>query len=327
MMAEKFKPKYIMWHDSDFYSSPRVARRLDWLERHLYRALCIQAMFCNSRPYLPSADSELALLADCPVESWIDHKENVLSMFVEYTGEEGEVLGWSHTRILEDWKKYEKSQRQYKKLSKAGVEARSNRMVAVRSQRSDRRVTNRTDTEQNATPQNTTGKKTTTGDGETPDTDTQNQETKNNVRRGAGPGAQAAVVVPPPSSDDLDGLDSDRANHERGSEGDAALLVSQWREYSEGGLWHERRALGERSTKDESVMHTLVLSYGSQRVERVMHWMLGKSTYWGRVGAGALKGIEGFSHAFDEIAKQFVKYMQTAQERKRSGKQTFREAM
>jgi hypothetical protein len=107
----------------------------------------------------------------------------------------------------------------------------------------------------------------------------------------------------------------------------AALLVSQWREYSEGGLWHERRALGERGTKDESVMHTLVLSYGSQRVERVMHWMLGKSTYWGRVGAGALKGIEGFSHAFDEIAKQFDKYMQTAQERKRGGKQTFREAM
>jgi hypothetical protein len=322
-MAERFKPKYIMWHDSDFYSSPRVARTLDWLERHLYRALCIQAMFCNTRPYLPPADSELALLADCPVDIWMQHKENVLSMFVEYTGDEGEVLGWSHRRILEDWKKYEKSQKQYKKLSRAGVDARRNSTVTARSQGGDRKMTNRTDTEQNTTPQNITKTTTTTGGEEVSDTDTQKQK-----RASVGARSQT-VVAPPPSSDDLDGLagqGSAQVEHGGGSEGDARLLVSQWREYSEGKLWHEARALGERSTKDESIMHTLILAYGSQRVERVMHWMLGKSTYWGRTGLGALRGIEGFSHGFDEIAKQFDKYMETARERK-SGKQTFREAM
>jgi hypothetical protein len=300
-MAEKFKPKYIMWHDSDFYSSPRVSRRLDWLDRHLYRALCIQAMFCDSRPYLPSADSELALLADCPIETWVEHKENVLSMFVEYTGDEGEVLGWSHKRILGDWKKYEKSQKQFKKLSKAGVDARR----TARSQDGHRTATNRTDTEQNTTEtqQNTTSNRTL----QRPNSD------RNSTGRVRAQEKPATTSLSDGGLDgDLDGAGSDGLEHDREESGyNAPDLVAYFYEHM------PTLKLGVRASSDLQTMTELVCEYGGRAVGLAMEWAFFKSDYWAKPGKGALAGVYGFAKAFSLILEQRQRWAETALKRKK----------
>ena len=110
-MPDKILPKFVAYYQQDFAASARMNRNLDWLQRHVYRTLCLEAPFCETRPCLPADDTQLALLADVPDEVWTENREPVLKMFIK-TDE-----GYSHPRIL---KEYEKACDKYEQRREAG---------------------------------------------------------------------------------------------------------------------------------------------------------------------------------------------------------------
>lgn len=110
-MADRTLPKYIAYRHELFLSSLKFQRGLSYMQRHMYRALCLEAPFCNTRPYLPTDDAALMLLADVPEEVWKVNKDAVLGMFTLTDN------GYEHHRITEE---YEKTVAAYEAKSRAG---------------------------------------------------------------------------------------------------------------------------------------------------------------------------------------------------------------
>jgi len=121
-IACKFKPKFIAYHNDGFATSIRVNRRLTWQQRHIYKMLCLEAAFCDTRPYLPTDDTELATLADVPDEVWTANRDAVLKMFTPCTIDGVEFL--SHPRITEEYEKSVAGYERMRKLSQAGNNSR-----------------------------------------------------------------------------------------------------------------------------------------------------------------------------------------------------------
>lgn len=116
--TDKLLPKYVAYYRDNFMGSARVNRRLNWQQRHIYRALCLEAPFCDTRPYLPDDDGQLALLADVPDEVWAENKDAVLKMFVK------DEHGWTHHRIIEVYEKACETYNRFSDLGKASGAAR-----------------------------------------------------------------------------------------------------------------------------------------------------------------------------------------------------------
>ena len=73
-------PEYIRFYRDRFMGSNRVNRRLNWLQRHIYLSLCLEAYFCETRPYLPIDDAGLALLADVPNDVWLEQDRRLVDV-------------------------------------------------------------------------------------------------------------------------------------------------------------------------------------------------------------------------------------------------------
>jgi uncharacterized protein YdaU (DUF1376 family) len=104
MMAhdKAITPKYIPWCETEFWNDPVVVQAMNWMQRHLYRALLLKAHVCATRPYLPQDDSQLWLLADAgSLKNWVENKDAVLQKFVEQTVDG--VPMWVHKRVLADF--------------------------------------------------------------------------------------------------------------------------------------------------------------------------------------------------------------------------------
>ncbi len=104
-----------LWADRYVSQVPRQAR-------HFYRALLQAALFCPTRPYLPTDDAELALYADADPADWQTHKAVVLHKFTKVTIEGVEL--WSHKRLLEQWEKIQKEYSQWSEMGKKSGESR-----------------------------------------------------------------------------------------------------------------------------------------------------------------------------------------------------------
>jgi uncharacterized protein YdaU (DUF1376 family) len=99
-MADRYLPKYVAYHHGLFLSSPKFQRGLkNYIQRHMYRTLCLEAPFCNTRPYLPTDDATLMLLADVPEDVWKENKDAVMGMFTLTDN------GYEHHRITEEYGK------------------------------------------------------------------------------------------------------------------------------------------------------------------------------------------------------------------------------
>ena len=109
------KPKYMCWYEEEFWAD-RYVSQMPRQARHFYRALLQAALFCPTRPYLPTDDSELALYADADPQDWQTHKAAVLHNFAKVTIEGVEV--WSHKRLLEQWEKIQKEYSQWSEMGK-----------------------------------------------------------------------------------------------------------------------------------------------------------------------------------------------------------------
>lgn len=100
--GQEYQPPYQFWHEQDFSADEQVAYGMDWLQRHFYRTLLQKALICSTRPYLPTSDDQLWLLADAgSKERWLENKNTVMVKFqlTEVAG----VEKWAHKRLLRDW--------------------------------------------------------------------------------------------------------------------------------------------------------------------------------------------------------------------------------
>ena len=124
--AQKYQPKYIFWHELEFMGDQQVAVGMSNLQRHFYRALCIQGMFCSTRPYLPDDDNQLWVLADAgSLKVWQENRDAVLVKFQPV--EVGGVKVLAHKRLLRDWDLLLKDHNKKVKAGRAGGFAKSKR--------------------------------------------------------------------------------------------------------------------------------------------------------------------------------------------------------
>jgi uncharacterized protein YdaU (DUF1376 family) len=117
--AQKYQPKYIFWYEQDFSADEQVAYGMDWLQRHFYRTLLQKALICSTRPYLPTSDDQLWLLADAgSKDRWVENKNAVMAKFqlVEVDGKEL----WAHKRLLRDWEQLEQHHNEKVKAGRSG---------------------------------------------------------------------------------------------------------------------------------------------------------------------------------------------------------------
>jgi hypothetical protein len=124
--VQKYQPKYIFWYEQDFSADEQVAYGMDWQQRHFYRTLLQKALICSERPYLPTSDDQLWLLADAgSKERWIANKDAVMAKFqlVEINGKEL----WAHKRLLRDWEQLEQHHNEKVKAGRSGGFAKAKR--------------------------------------------------------------------------------------------------------------------------------------------------------------------------------------------------------
>jgi hypothetical protein len=113
--GQEYLPPYQFWVEKDFWADEHVSRGMNWMQRHLYRALLQVALTCSTRPYLPTSDDELWILADAgSKEHWVENKNQIMVKF-QLTKVKG-VEVWKHKRLMRDWiKLLEYSQKQSKR--------------------------------------------------------------------------------------------------------------------------------------------------------------------------------------------------------------------
>jgi uncharacterized protein YdaU (DUF1376 family) len=119
--GQEYVPPYQFWCEREFWGDVHVSRGMNWMQRHLYRALLQAAFYCSTRPYLPTSDDELWILADAGTkDNWLENKAAIMVKFqlVKVGGAEM----WSHKRLRRDWiKLLEYSQKQSKRRKKDSV--------------------------------------------------------------------------------------------------------------------------------------------------------------------------------------------------------------
>lgn len=142
-MTDKIMPKHVAYHRDLFMGSARVNRRLDWLQRHIYLRLCLEACFCETRPYLPTNDEELALLADVPESVWEENKAPVLAMFTKSND------GYTHPRIVSEWERVSNAFEQRRDAAKRGGAANAKRVEESRSAPAQKPNASHTDLDSN----------------------------------------------------------------------------------------------------------------------------------------------------------------------------------
>jgi uncharacterized protein YdaU (DUF1376 family) len=122
MNGQEYVPPYQFWCEREFWADVHVSRGMNWMQRHLYRALLQSAFYSSTRPYLPTSDDELWILADAgSPEKWLENKDAIMVKFqlVKVKG----IELWSHKRLRRDWiKLVEYSQKQSNRRKKNDCE-------------------------------------------------------------------------------------------------------------------------------------------------------------------------------------------------------------
>lgn len=103
MLLTKGKALYQPWAEDDFMSD-EVVRKMNSLQKWMYRSLCQQAFVCSTRPDLPDDDDALWGLAGCEnKKQWLANREKTLLKFKKIEKSGKKLL--RHKRIFSDWKR------------------------------------------------------------------------------------------------------------------------------------------------------------------------------------------------------------------------------
>ena len=102
--GQEYVPPYQFWREQEFWGDEIVSRGMNWMQRHLYKALLQAAFYCSTRPYLPISDDELWILADAGTKNnWLENKDAIMVKF--QLVKVRSVERWSHKRLMRDWVK------------------------------------------------------------------------------------------------------------------------------------------------------------------------------------------------------------------------------
>ena len=100
-MSQTKKPLYQPWSEEEFQAAVCV-RAMTNLQRWMYRSLLQAAFFHSTRPYLPTDDSTLWVLAGCKnLTQWTANKKEILDCFT-FVEIDGRVL-LEQKRLTTDW--------------------------------------------------------------------------------------------------------------------------------------------------------------------------------------------------------------------------------
>lgn len=122
ILTETSKPGFQPWNHEEFLAD-RWVKRMSSMERKTYATLLHEAFFCSTRPYLPSDEEELEVLADCDsAEEWLSIRDNVLKMFerIEVNG----VVVLCSKRVEQDWERMLESRNLRSTRAKTAAQAR-----------------------------------------------------------------------------------------------------------------------------------------------------------------------------------------------------------
>ena len=123
--GQEYVPPYQFWVEKEFWADECVSRGMNWMQRHFYRALLQAAFYCSTRPYLPTNDDQLWILADAgSKDNWLQNKDAIMLKF-QLTKLKG-VEVWAHKRLMRDWIKlleYSKKQSKRRKKDDTGEQA------------------------------------------------------------------------------------------------------------------------------------------------------------------------------------------------------------
>ncbi len=311
-------PQYIKWADKEFWADADV-RTMDFMSRHFYRALCIAAHYCSTRPYLPSDDNQLWKLADAGTkELWMKHKGEVLSKFVPRKGS----AQLAHKRILADWAATDEWYKQQKEKAIKGGRAKAAKSAHGQP----------TGTGDSAQPLPITEQKTEITETETRLNQITEHEhrTETETRRdssgsGSGDGGREFEKPSRDSGSDV-GLDQEKVKTEARQffedEPAASRLAAfldqethQTGAYEVVDAWREvYPELECYAPEDDPRGHAEQISRMAEQGESLaamvmaINW-LPKSDYWGREGKGAFKqGLGSFLNAWPAISKACAKW-------------------
>ena len=99
-MEDNLKPQYQPWNEDAFQADVFV-RGMTWLQRLLYRSLLCAAFFHNTRPYLPTDDDVLWVLAGAEnLEMWLQNKTVIMKRFTVCSHDPNLL---EQNRVLKDW--------------------------------------------------------------------------------------------------------------------------------------------------------------------------------------------------------------------------------
>jgi hypothetical protein len=304
-VKKAIEPKYVKWAEKDFMADESV-EHMDWLQKLLYRTLCIKAVFCSTRPLIPNDDDLLWKLAGArDKEMWLSNKEVVLSKWKLMRGKKY----FEHKRVTAEYNKtVDFFERQAVKARKGGKAKAAHGQATGCPLKPEE-----TDTENRLKQDKTDGLQ---GSG--------NQESQkpqpsvgvsdDGQVSGSGSGSSGSTMEhrnQPPKSALASFLDGD------GPQCDAADIYAAWKE-----VFPKLECYESHCPEDDSDIYTLidqaVVNGGSTYESWVetIEW-LPKSDYWGREGDGAFRhGLRSFINAYRPIRGQFNKYQRTAEARK-----------
>jgi hypothetical protein len=129
MNAPDFRPKAILWNETDFQAD-RIVQRMTPRQRAMYRCLLMEAYFGSHAPYLRAGDPDMWYLADADnPQQWEENKAAVLVKFTEVVDREtGERL-LENKRVSREWDLTWERLQQRKAAGAASAEKRRGRIL------------------------------------------------------------------------------------------------------------------------------------------------------------------------------------------------------
>lgn len=129
MPLNSHKPLYQPWNEEEFQSDQDV-RKMDHLEKWMYRSLLQAAFFGPTRPYLPDDNEELWSLAGCEsLKQWGKHKAKVLKKFEKFVQDGQRLL--KQKRLEMDWKRERERRQTLANIGSKGGKATQEKLKAT----------------------------------------------------------------------------------------------------------------------------------------------------------------------------------------------------
>lgn len=318
-MTDSKKPtvSYLRWDEPAFWADRVVASRMTTHQRHLYRALLLAALWCDTRPDLPNNDNDLWLLADADdIKDWNLNKGHILSKFHEDEVDGVKVL--YNNRLRREWEVFVEAHEKW-----AGqAEAKKTKLSARAKKAADARWKNAKDAssiDPDATSTPGMPLKDTLPKPNSEEHKTERDSNRKPTQSGAnalGSGAAANASHSIGESDAGSGFGAqDRAEVDRLLGNPPAMTMTQQAEAKKKLCSLMDEIFPDNLATDPSDLAALMRRDNPQIVLDVITWGWEKSDYWFKQEKGKIKDVPGLSNAYGTMKLSYLSYWESARRR------------